>query len=115
MVDFLIQAKEYVKEQENSSNISLNGQESNGTTWAICKMNMILHWVTNQDIQNDDTLEQPLHKDWWEIKHFDKILANPPFLKTTKKPILNTKKDFKWWCQKNQKLILCFFNIWFQV
>ncbi|MBS8122268.1 type I restriction-modification system subunit M [Candidatus Vampirococcus lugosii] len=92
---FLIQAKEYVKEQENSNNISLNGQESNGTTWAICKMNMILHGVTNQDIQNDDTLEKPLHKEGGELKKFDKILANPPFSQDYKESNLEYKERFQ--------------------
>ena len=107
---FLIQAKEYVQEQENSTNISLNWQESNGTTWAICKMNMILHWVTNQDIQNDDTLENPLHKEWWEIKHFDKILANPPFSQDYKEANLEHKERFQVMMPEKSKADFMFFQ-----
>jgi len=107
---FLIQAKEYVMEQENSNNISLNGQESNGTTWAICKMNMILHWVTNQDIQNDDTLEEPLHKEGWEIKHFDKILANPPFSQDYKEANLEHKERFQVMMPEKSKADFMFFQ-----
>jgi len=107
---FLIQAKEFVKEQENSSNIFLNGQESNGTTWAICKMNMILHWVTNQDIQNDDTLINPLHKEWWEIKHFDKILANPPFSQDYKEANLEHKERFQVMMPEKSKADFMFFQ-----
>jgi len=107
---FLIQAKEYVMEQENSQNISLNWQESNGTTWAICKMNMILHWVTTQDIQNWDTLENPLHKENWELKYFDKILANPPFSQDYKEANLENKERFSVMMPEKSKADFMFFQ-----
>ena len=100
---FLIQAKEYVNEQENSTNISLNGQESNWTTWSICKMNMILHGVHQQDIKNWDTLETPLHKKWWELKRFDKILANPPFSQSYKEANLEHKERFEVFMPETKK------------
>lgn len=76
----LIQSKQYVEEQgQNSRNLSLYGQDNNGGTWAICKMNMILHDILSADIQNSDTLEDPLHTEGGEIMHFDRIIANPPF------------------------------------
>ena len=58
----LIQSKEYVEEHGgNIRNLALYGQENNGGTWAICKMNMILHGILSADIQNDDTLRDPQH------------------------------------------------------
>lgn len=76
----LIQSKNYVEEQgQNPANLSLFGQESNGGTWSICKMNMILHDVTDADIRNGDTIAQPLHTEGGELMLFDRILANPPF------------------------------------
>jgi type I restriction enzyme M protein len=40
---FLIQSHQYVEEQgENPDNLALYGQDSNGTVWSICIMNMIL-------------------------------------------------------------------------
>jgi type I restriction enzyme M protein len=76
----LIQSKQYVEEQgQNSRNLSLYGQDNNGGTWAICKMNMILHDILSADIQNSDTLEDPLHTEGGEIMHFDRVIANPPF------------------------------------
>ena len=57
---FLIQAHQYVEEQgENADNLALYGQDSNGTTWSICNMNMILHNITSFTIENGDTLEDP--------------------------------------------------------
>jgi len=41
---FLIQAHQYVEEQgQDSNDLFLYGQDSNGTVWSICNMNLILH------------------------------------------------------------------------
>ncbi len=42
-------------------------------------MNMILHDILSADIQNSDTLEDPLHTEGGEIMHYDRVIANPPF------------------------------------
>lgn len=53
----LIQSKNYVVENGGDPrNLSLYGQDANGGTWAICKMNMLLHGIPDADIQNEDTL-----------------------------------------------------------
>lgn len=53
------------------------GQESNPTTYNLCRMNMIMHDVHYKkfDIKNEDTLERPQHRD----ERFEAIVANPPF------------------------------------
>jgi type I restriction enzyme M protein len=55
------------------------GQESNPTTYNLCRMNMIMHDVHYKrfDIYNEDTLENPSpdHID----ERFEAIVANPPF------------------------------------
>lgn len=53
------------------------GQELNRTTYNLARMNMILHDVhfSRFDIQQDDTLENPMHID----QRFEAIVANPPF------------------------------------
>lgn len=53
------------------------GQESNPTTYNLCRMNMIMHDVHYKkfDIKNEDTLERPQHLDM----RFEAIVANPPF------------------------------------
>jgi type I restriction enzyme M protein len=53
------------------------GQESNPTTYNLCRMNMILHDVhySRFDIKQDDTLEHPQHLDM----RFETVVANPPF------------------------------------
>jgi type I restriction enzyme M protein len=53
------------------------GQESNPTTYNLCRMNMIMHDVHYKkfDIKNEDTLVRPQHTDL----RFEAIVANPPF------------------------------------
>jgi len=77
----LIQMRDYLREKGGSSDeLSLNGQESIGTTWSICKMNMLLHGISHADIRQEDTLKSPQHLDANnELKRFDRVVANPPF------------------------------------
>ncbi len=77
----LIQARDYLRERgTDASELSLNGQEKMGTTWSICKMNMLLHGISHANIRNADTLADPQHKDENnELTRFDRVLANPPF------------------------------------
>jgi len=77
----LIQMRDYLRESGGSAaELSLNGQESIGTTWSICKMNMLLHGISHADIRQADTIKDPQHlDDGNELKRFDRVLANPPF------------------------------------
>lgn len=77
----LIQTGDYVEESGGDRRkVALYGQEVNPTTWAICKMNMILHGYKSADIRNDDTLKSPRHlTPNGELMRFDRQIANPPF------------------------------------
>ncbi|WP_030918530.1 type I restriction-modification system subunit M [Streptosporangium amethystogenes] len=76
----LIHAKEYIDEHGlDSRDLTLAGQETAGTTWAVSKMNMILHGVLNADLENEDTLADPRHLEDGELARFDRVLTNPPF------------------------------------
>lgn len=81
----LIESAKYVAEQPNGKvgsniNVSLFGQEKNLSTWAIGKMNMILHSFMDADIQKGDTLTDPKHRNEKnELDLFDRVIANPPF------------------------------------
>ncbi|NUN99109.1 MAG: type I restriction-modification system subunit M [Saprospiraceae bacterium] len=76
----LIQSAQFVEEQgQNARNLTLAGQDNNGTVWAICKMNMILHNVLDADIRLGDTIEDPQHTEGGSLRKFDRIIANPPF------------------------------------
>jgi type I restriction enzyme M protein len=77
----LIQMRDYLRENGGSADeMTLNGQEKIGTTWSICKMNMLLHGISHADIRQEDTLREPQHlDDNNELKRFDRVVANPPF------------------------------------
>lgn len=91
----LIQSKQYVEETGGDGrNLYLAGQEDNGTTWAICKMNMILHDVYSSEIKQDDTIKNPLHTVNGELQQFDRVIANPPFSQNYSKKDMKFKERF---------------------
>ena len=60
----LIQMRDYLREKGGSANeLALFGQEKIGTTWSICKMNMLLHGISHADIRQEDTIREPQHLD----------------------------------------------------
>ena len=65
--------------QADKRDFALFGQEMNGTTHALCRMNMFLHGMDNFRIEWGDTLRNPrlLEKD--QLLKFDVVVANPPF------------------------------------
>jgi len=71
----LIKASKQVK----SGNFSLFGQEMNGSTWALCKMNMFLHEVDAARIEWEDTIRHPQLLEGDALMKFDIVIANPPF------------------------------------
>jgi len=76
----LIQSRQYVEEQGGDPrDLALYGQDNNGGVWSICKMNMILHGILNADIENDDSLLHPRHREGGRLMRFDRVIANPPF------------------------------------
>ena len=77
----LIYSREYIEEHGGDvHDLALYGQENNGGTWAISKMNMILHGIRNANIANEDTLIAPQHRDEdGELLRFHRVLTNPPF------------------------------------
>jgi type I restriction enzyme M protein len=68
-----------VAREVGSSDYFLYGQEVNGGTWALCKMNMFLHGVDNAHIEWGDTLNNPKLVEGDHLKKFHVVVANPPF------------------------------------
>ncbi len=101
---FLIQSHQYVEEQgQNADDLALYGQDSNGTVWSICIMNMILHNITRSTIENGDTLEDPLMLDNGQIRKFDRVLANPPFSQNYSRAGMKFTSRFREWCPESGK------------
>jgi type I restriction enzyme M protein len=76
----LIQSAKYIVEKGGKrENVSLFGQEKNLGTWAICKMNMLLHGYPDARIEKGDTIRDPKLLQDGELMLFDRVIANPPF------------------------------------
>ncbi|MDA7624716.1 type I restriction-modification system subunit M [bacterium] len=101
---FLIQAHQYIEEQgQDPNDLALYGQDSNGTVWSICNMNMILHNITRFTIENGDTLEDPQILDDGRIRTFDRVLANPPFSQNYSRANMKFSSRFREWCPETGK------------
>jgi len=101
---FLIQSHQYIEEQgQNPDDLALYGQDSNGTVWSICNMNMILHNITRFTIENGDTLENPQILDNGQIRKFDRVLANPPFSQNYSRADMRFTSRFREWCPETGK------------
>jgi type I restriction enzyme M protein len=107
----LIQVRDYMREKgKDATKVGLFGQEKIGTTWSICKMNMLLHGIPDADIRQQDTLRDPQHQaEDGQLRRFDRVLANPPFSQNY------IKKDIKfpgrfpvWMPEKGKKADLMF-------
>jgi len=76
----LIECARYVEKiGGNPRNLTLHGQERNLGTWAICKMNMLLHGLPDARIEKGDTIRDPRLVDGGELILYDQVIANPPF------------------------------------
>lgn len=73
----LIECFRYLQETgQNPENLTLYGQEKNRNTWAIAKMNMLLHNILDSEIRHGDTMSDPMNEDG-HLMVFDMVLANP--------------------------------------
>jgi type I restriction enzyme M protein len=59
--------------------ITVYGQEKDNATWALARMNMILHGDATADIAKGDTITSPKFVAGNKLKTFDFVVANPPF------------------------------------
>jgi type I restriction enzyme M protein len=107
----LIQSRDYITECGGDPlDLSLFGQDNIGTTWSICKMNMLLHGISHADIRQEDTIRRPQHKDEkGELKRFDRVLANPPFSQNyIRKDVEYPGRFAVWLPEKGKKADLMF-------
>jgi len=88
--------KHLVDNGDDPGNLVLAGQENNGTTWAISKMNMLLHGIRDADLRNNDTLTDPEHVRDGELMRFDRVITNPPFSQNYDKASLTHTERFRY-------------------
>jgi type I restriction enzyme M protein len=63
----------------SSKKVALYGQERNGQTQSLCRMNMFLHDMDDANIAWGDTLSNPQFLDGGKLMKFQVIVSNPPF------------------------------------
>lgn len=72
-----VQSEKFVEEHGGKvGDLSIWGQESNYTTWRLCRMNLAVRGI-DADIKWNN--EGSFHRDEFRDEKFDYILANPPF------------------------------------
>ena len=88
-----VQSEKFVEAHGGKrDDISIYGQESNPTTWRLCKMNLAIRGIdSNIGPHHADSFRQDIHKD---LKA-DYILANPPFNVSDWKGEL-LREDVRW-------------------
>ena len=93
----LIISREFIEQSGGDpTNIRLCGQVNDTSAWSICKLNMLLHGVPGADIQLQDTLLHPMHREAGELERFDRVIANPPFSQNYTKSNMEFPERFRW-------------------
>ncbi len=59
--------------------MTIYGQEKDNVTWALSKMNMILHGNETAEIYKGNTITDPQLTNGTRLKTFDYVVMNPPF------------------------------------
>ncbi|MBW6513529.1 MAG: type I restriction-modification system subunit M [Candidatus Syntrophosphaera sp.] len=100
----LIEAFSHVESKYGSARkLTLYGQEKNGTTWGLCKLNMLFHNILDAQIENGDTLMEPKHVEGGEFKRFDIVIANPPFSQNYSTDGMKFKERYRFWMPAKSK------------
>jgi type I restriction enzyme M protein len=102
----LIISREFIEQSGGDpTNVRLCGQVNDASAWSICKLNMLLHGVQGADIQLEDTLLHPRHREAGELERFDRVIANPPFSQNySRGDQMEFKERFRWgWCPTTGK------------
>jgi len=68
-------AEEHIKQLNDDATVTVFGQELNPESWAICRSDMMIKGQDPENIKFGNSFSDDGHRN----KHFDYILANPPF------------------------------------
>jgi type I restriction enzyme M protein len=76
----LMKCGRLIRNTTGTKRYALYGQEAIGSTWALAKMNLFLHGEDNHQLEWGDTIRNPkLRTKDDALRHFDVVVANPPF------------------------------------
>lgn len=76
----LVKCLDFLREKSKEwQGVQVFGQEVNGLTSSIARMNLYLNGVEDFSIACADTLERPAFLNGSQLRKFDIVLANPPY------------------------------------
>jgi len=78
----LIQSRKYIEAKyphADLTDLTLEGQDSNPDTVNLCKMNLLVHGISEFRIEDGDSLKDPKLVTGGKLDQYDKVLANFPF------------------------------------
>ncbi|MEZ5106791.1 MAG: N-6 DNA methylase [Draconibacterium sp.] len=74
--ELVLEEKMKLKSKDKYAPLKLYGQEFTPATWAMSKMNMVIHDMEGE-IEIGDTLKNPKFRNKNKLRTFDRIVANP--------------------------------------
>ncbi|MDR2409617.1 MAG: type I restriction-modification system subunit M, partial [Bacteroidales bacterium] len=74
--ELALEEKMRLKSMDRYAPLKLYGQEFIASTWAMSKMNMVIHDMEGE-IEIGDTLQNPKFKVTGKLRTFDRVVANP--------------------------------------
>lgn len=75
----LLTCSAFARAQSGGKGCQLFGQEKNGSTWALAKINMFLHGESAVQLAWGDTLKDPRLVAGNQLQKFDVVVSTPPF------------------------------------
>ena len=75
----LLTCSAFARARSGGEGCQLFGQEKNGSTWALAKINMFMHGERAAQLAWGDTLKDPRLVAGGELQKFDVVVSNPPF------------------------------------
>lgn len=89
---------------ESANGLTIYGQEKDNATWALARMNMILHGNDTADIRQGNTISDPKFRVDNKLDTFDYFVANPPFsVKTWRNGVTETFGIFEGFAEPPKK------------
>ncbi|MBM3435868.1 MAG: SAM-dependent DNA methyltransferase [Bacteroidetes bacterium] len=74
--ELVLDEKMELKSKTKYAPLEMYGQEFTANTWAMSKMNMVIHDMEGE-IEIGDTLKNPKFKAGYKLQKFDRVVANP--------------------------------------
>ncbi len=75
----LLTCSAFARAHSDGEGCQLFGQEKNGSTWALAKINMFLHGELAAQLAWGDTLKDPRMLAGGQLQTFDMVVSSPPF------------------------------------